>query len=150
LTLVVIIPAALFLGWIFPPNFNFQAWSLAAAVPALFLAFLVRFLLEWTIAMAAFWTTRINAINQTYHIILLFMSGQFSPLSLLPEPLQWLAAILPFRWLVAFPVELSLGRLNPGEALTGLGMQLLWLGIIWVSLVLVWRAGVKHYSAVGS
>ena len=100
--------------------------------------------------MAAFWTTRINAINQTYHIILLFMSGQFAPLSLLPEPLQWLAAILPFRWLIAFPVELILGHLTPGEALTGLGMQLLWLGIIWVSLILVWRAGVKHYSAVGS
>jgi ABC-2 type transport system permease protein len=150
LTLVVIIPAALLLAWVFQPNFNFQAWSLAAAIPALFLAFLVRFLLEWAIAMAAFWTTRINAINQTYHVILLFMSGQFAPLSLLPEPLQWLAAILPFRWLIAFPVELSLGRLSAGEALTGLGMQLLWLAIIWVSLGLVWRAGVKHYSAVGS
>jgi len=150
LTLVIITPVALFLAWIFPPHFNFQPWALAAAVPALFLAFLVRFLLEWSWAMAAFWTTRINALNQTYFVMLLFMSGQFAPLSLLPEPLQKLANILPFRWLVAFPVELILGRLSPGEALTGLAAQSLWLIAVLVILSIVWRAGVKRYSAVGS
>jgi ABC-2 type transport system permease protein len=150
LTLAVIIPAAFLLGWIFPPSFNLQGWALAAALPALCLAFLIRFLLEWALAMAAFWTTRINAINQAYYVILLFMSGQFAPLSLLPESLQWLAAILPFRWLIAFPVELILGRLSPIEALTGLMVQLVWLAVAFVALSLVWRAGVKRYSAVGS
>jgi ABC-2 type transport system permease protein len=99
---------------------------------------------------AAFWTTRINALNQTYYIILLFMSGQFAPLSLLPEPLQGLASILPFRWLIAFPVELILGRLSPGETLTGLAAQVIWLAIALAALSIVWRAGVKRYSAVGS
>jgi len=150
LTLAVIIPVALLLAWIFPPTFNLQLWALAAAIPALCLAFLVRFLLEWALAMSAFWTTRINAINQTYYMIMLFMSGQFAPLSLLPEPLQWLAAILPFRWLIAFPVELILGRLDGRQALIGFAAQLIWLMIALAVLAIAWRAGVKRYSAVGS
>jgi ABC-2 type transport system permease protein len=150
LTLIIIIPVAFLLGWIFPPHFNLQAWALAAAIPALLLAFLVRFLLEWSLAMSAFWTTRINALNQTYYIILLFMSGQFAPLSLLPEPLQRLADILPFRWLIAFPVELILGRLSPNQLLIGLAAQVIWLIIALAALALTWRAGVKRYSAVGS
>jgi ABC-2 type transport system permease protein len=150
LTLVIIIPVAFILGWIFPPNFNVQIWALLAAVPALFLAFLVRFLIEWSLAMAAFWTTRLNAINQAYYIILLFLSGQFAPLSLLPEPLQQVATILPFRWLIAFPVELTLGRLRPGDAVIGFVAQGIWLIVALVMLSIVWRAGVKKYSAVGS
>lgn len=150
LTLVIIIPIALFLAWIFPPNFNFHLWTLVAALPAILLAFLVRFLIEWSLAMAAFWTTRINAINQAYYVILLFMSGQFAPLSLLPEPLQALANILPFRWLVSFPVELILGRLNPSQALIGFAAQGIWLIVALVVLSIAWRAGVKQYSAVGS
>jgi ABC-2 type transport system permease protein len=150
LTVVVIIPAALFLAWIFPPNFNLQPWALATAVPALILAFLVRFLLEWSLAMLAFWTTRISAINHTYYVIMLFMSGQFAPLSLLPAPLRGLANLLPFRWLIAFPVELISGHLSLRETLLGFAAQVIWLGLAFALLSLVWRVGVKRYSAVGS
>lgn len=150
LTLVILIPAAFFLAWLFPPTFNLQIWSLAAGAVAIVLAFVVRFVIEWTIAMAALWTSRINAINQSYYVILLFMSGQFAPLAVMPQPIQALANFLPFRWLIAFPVELMLGRLGPQEALTGFGMQLLWLTVALTALSFVWRAGVKQYSAVGS
>jgi len=150
LTLVIIVPVALILAWIFPPRFNLQIWAIAAAGPAIIMAFLVRFLLEWSLAMTAFWTTRTGAVSQTYYVILLFLSGQFAPLSLLPEPLQMLANFLPFRWLIAFPVELILGRLSGREAATGFAAQGIWLLVALVALSRVWRAGVKKYSAVGS
>ena len=114
------------------------------------LAFLVRFLLEWTLALAAFWTTRVSAINQTYFVLMLFLSGQIAPLTLLPYPVQVVADILPFRWMIGFPVELLLGRLSPVEALIGLGAQAAWLLIGFVLLRIVWRAGTKVYSAVGA
>ena len=125
-------------------------WALAAAIPALILAFLLRFLLEWTLAQAAFWTTRVSAINQSYFVLVLFLSGQVAPLTLFPRALQVLAAILPFRWMLGFPVELLLGRLAPVEALTGLGVQLVWVAIAYVLMRIVWRAGIRLYSAVGA
>ncbi len=110
----------------------------------------MRFLLEWTLALAAFWTTRVSAINQVYFIAALFLSGQMAPLSLLPAPLRLAATILPFRWTTSFPVELILGRVGWTDALTGMCVQAAWIVVCLLLLRMVWRAGVRAYSAVGA
>lgn len=150
LTIVILIPAALLLAWLFPPSFNPQTWSLAAGAMAIVLGFVGRFVLEWTLAMSALWTNRINAINQTYYVILLFMSGQIAPLAVMPRPVQVLSNYLPFRWYISFPVELTLGRLTFQEAAIGFAMQIFWVAAALTLLFFVWRSGVKQYSAVGS
>jgi ABC-2 type transport system permease protein len=121
-----------------------------AAVPALMLAFLLRFFVEWSLALAAFWTTRVGALNQTYFVLMLFLSGRMAPLELFPSLIQTVAAILPFRWMVSFPLELLLGRLTFSQALTGLGAQLVWVVITFFLMRIIWRSGVRLYSAVGA
>jgi ABC-2 type transport system permease protein len=149
-TLPLILAAAVVLALLFRPAFHIVPWAAAAFLPALLLAFIVRFLMEWTLALAAFWTTRVSAVNQTYFVAMLFLSGQMAPLTLLPGPLQAIAAVLPFRWTTSFPVELLLGRIGFTQALIGMAVQLAWLGVWLVLLRLVWRAGVRVYSAVGA
>jgi viologen exporter family transport system permease protein len=149
ITLPIMIVIAIGLAVAFHASISPPPWAIGVFIPALLLAFLVRFLLEWTLAQAAFWTTRVSAINQTYFVLMFFLSGQIAPLALLPHPVQVVAAILPFRWVISFPVEVLLGQHTPAEALMGLGAQVAWL-IIGVLLVrVVWRAGVRVYSAVG-
>ena len=150
ITLPIMILIAVGLAVIFHASISPALWSIAVFIPVLLLAFLVRFFLEWTLALAAFWTTRIGAINQTYFVLMLFLSGQIAPLALLPSPVQVVAGILPFRWMIGFPVELLLGRLTLAETVTGLGAQLAWLLISFILLRIVWRAGVRIYSAVGA
>jgi len=75
---------------------------------------------------AAFWTTRVSAINQVYFVLLLFLSGQIAPLTLFPNWLQIVANVLPFRWMLGFPVALVLGQLTPVQALEGLASQAVW------------------------
>lgn len=150
LTMLVIIPAVILLTIFFRPSFDAPLWALLTFIPAIFLAFLLRFLAGWTLAMAAFWTTRIDALNQTFFVAELFFAGQIAPLDLLPGPLRMIANVLPFRWGLAFPVELFLGRLTPREAITGLVAQLIWLAITLVALRFVWRAGLRRYSAFGA
>jgi ABC-2 type transport system permease protein len=141
ITLPMMFVAAGLLALIFKPAFHPVLWAAAAFVPAILLAFLVRFLTEWTLALVAFWTTRVSAVNQAYYV---------APLALLPGPVRAVAAFLPFRWTISFPVELLLGRLTPGQALAGFGAQLAWLATSLILLRIVWRAGVRAYSAVGA
>ena len=150
ITLPVMLLVAVALGLAFHATLAFHSWTIALFLPVLLLAFLIRFVLEWTLALGTFWTTRVSAINQTYFVLMLFLSGQLAPLSLLPHPLQIVAQVLPFRWMLGFPVELTLGRLNLQQALTGIGVQLAWLAGAVVLVRIVWRAGVKVYSAVGA
>lgn len=149
LTLVVLIPVTGLLIWLFAPTFNTPPWAVAAFIPALILSFLMRFMLGWSLAMIAFWTTRIAALNNSFYVLELFLSGRIAPLSVLPAGLQTVTALLPFRWALAFPVELLLGRLSVGEALAGLGMQALWLAISLIFMRLIWQAGVRKYAAFG-
>jgi ABC-2 type transport system permease protein len=150
ITFPVILLAAAGLAFLFRPAFHPESWSLLAFLPSLILAFLLRFALEWTLALAAFWTTRIGAVNRAYFVMALFFSGQIAPLTLLPGPMAHLSLVLPFRSTAGFPVDLLLGRLSPHQALIGFATQLVWLGAILFVARLVWRAGLRRYSAVGS
>jgi ABC-2 type transport system permease protein len=150
ITLPIILFVAGGLALIFHPTAATSLWNVLVFIPALLLAFLVRFLLEWTLALVAFWTTRVNSINQVYFLLMLFLAGQIAPLTLFPRWIQSLANFLPFRWMLGFPVELVLGRLTPLQVLAGLGAQAAWVLISLALIRLVWRAGVRVYSAVGA
>lgn len=150
ITLPIVLLVAVGLAMIFHASISTPAWAIALFFPALLLAFVVRFLLEWTLSLAAFWTTRVSAVNQTYFVVMLFLSGQIAPLTLLPGPVQVIASILPFRWMLGFPVELLLGRHTLTEAAAGLGAQIVWLFVSLILMRIIWRRGLRVYSAVGA
>ena len=150
ITLPIIIVVAAGLAFGFHARISPPLWAIFMFIPSLLLAFLVRFLLEWSLALAAFWTTRVGAINQTYFVLMLFLSGQIAPLALLPQPVQIVSYVLPFRWLIGFPINLFLGRLTLAQALVGLGAQAAWLVVTFALMRTVWRAGVRAYTAVGA
>lgn len=138
------------LAIIFPPTFNLNFGALLLFIPVMFIAFLIRFLSHWILGLIALWTTRAHSFYQIFFLGELFLTGRIAPISLLPAVLQVVASILPFRWMIAFPVELFLGRLNTEQLLEGLLMQLIWLAIMLLMLRLVWRIGLRRYSAVGA
>ncbi|MCB1691624.1 MAG: ABC-2 family transporter protein, partial [Pseudomonadales bacterium] len=148
--MIVLLPAMVFLIWYFEPAFNFEAGNVLIALPVIFLAFITRFLLEWTLALAAFWTTRLTAINNSYFAVMMFMSGRIAPIALLPFWLQTVAEKLPFYYVVAFPVEILTGKLAQTQIVEGIGMLCLWLGIATVLIRFVWSRALRSFSAVGS
>ena len=147
--MTVMIPALVVLALIFEPRFDFSLTLALLTIPVIILAFAVRFFLEWSLALAAFWTTRINAINNSYFSVMMFLSGRIAPIALLPAWLQSTAEFLPFYYVVAFPVEMIMGRLSNAEITSGICHQLIWLLVAVALLRLLWRRAIKSYSAVG-
>jgi ABC-2 type transport system permease protein len=150
LTMAVVLPAVVVLTIVFRPNFTITPGTAIAFIPALGVAMALRFAVEWTLASAAFWVTRVSAINQLYFVVFLFLSGFGVPLDLLPAPVRTLAEWLPFYRMLGFPVELLLGRLSVSQALVGFAAQLGWLAIAVMVLNAMWARGVRQYSAVGA
>ena len=150
LTFTILGPAAVILAIAFDAVIEPQPWQVVAFVPALVGAMILRFVLEWCVGIAAFWVTKMGAITQAWYVAVLFLSGQVAPLSLFPLPIQVIASVLPFRWMVSFPVELGLGRLGPQDVAIGFGMQALWIVIALLLLRVAWPLGIRRYSAVGA
>ena len=148
LMLALLVPAAAALAFAFEPRFPLGP-GLLLVLPALALGFALRFLFEWTLALAAFWTTRVTALNQIYFAVLMFMSGRVAPLPLLPDGLRAAADALPFYWMIGFPVELAVGRVPEGRVLAGFAAQGAWIAAGAGLLALVWRRAVRRHAAVG-
>jgi ABC-2 type transport system permease protein len=150
ITMVVVAPATVALSYAFAPEAHVTYTNLCAASIAVVFAGSLRFLVEYTLALAAFWTTRVFAINDLYYVPLFFFSGQLVPLTLLPDWMQTVANVLPFRWMLAFPVEVAIGRAHVEDVVIGWGIQLLWISVFAIVRVTIWRLGLKTYGAVGA
>lgn len=151
LTSFALIPVWLILLALFQPNFSAVSWgSILLAIPAVILGFVTNFLLGAIITSVAFWTTRVYAISEfTYALVVLF-SGQFVPLQLMPAFIQTLARFLPFQMFRYVPIEILLDRLAPEEILRDFGVGLAWLIFFLFVFEIVWREGVKRFTAVGT
>ena len=150
LTFVVMIPIVGGLIWFFKPQFGGSGVQLIALVPAIIFAFLIQFLYGWTIAIMAFWTNRVSAVNRIYFLGKAFLAGQVAPLFLLPPSLETFASFTPYRWMIAFPVDLIMGWVDGPQIWYGLSIQLFWVVFGLVLSQLVWRAGIKKYGAFGA
>jgi ABC-2 type transport system permease protein len=124
-------------------------WAWLAFVPVVIMAGFLRFFTQWTVALTAFWTTRVEAVWTMYLLFQTFLGGFLAPLPLLPAPLQALATLLPFRWIFTFPIEVALGKLTPEQTLVYSVIQTVWVIAGWLIMRFVWQASVQHYAAVG-
>jgi len=148
--LVVMLPAVGVLALVFHPTGHVTWLSLLLFFPSLLLAVFIRFLVEWSLGLIAFWTTQMSAVLQVYYVALFFLSGQMGPLALFPVPVQVLAQLLPFQWMLAFPAQLLLGQVDQHALVLGLVAQGIWLCLSLALMKLLWRLGLRRYSGMGA
>lgn len=142
--MTVVIPAVILLSLVFEPAWTSRrgrCWP--SCLRSLVCFFFVPRFVDWTLALIAFWTTRTASANQTPASF----SGAVSRSARLPPVLVTISFILPFRWMLAFPIELILGQLTPAQALWGMAIQLGWIAAI---LLLMLRLAGCHSPLFGS
>lgn len=117
-------------------------------VLAIALAFVLRFLIQYTFALFAFWTERASAVEQFWMLFFLFLSGLIAPLDVFPPLVRQLALWTPFPYLVYFPAALLVGLpVNTGQ---GLLLILGWAALFFGLNRWLWRRGLKQYSGMGA
>jgi ABC-2 type transport system permease protein len=143
------LPLAFVLSLIFKPDLNPSWMQVLAFFFAIWGAYLIRTMFLSLLGMITFWTTRVSAIFEMYFALELILSGRLVPMTLMPQWVQAVSNFLPFKWTFFFPIEALVGQMSAKELLTGLGMQVLWIGISAFILSRVWKVAIRRYSAVG-
>lgn len=151
LTFGALVPIMIVLTLLLRPDFSAVTFgSVLTALPAIVLGFAISFLLGAAVTSMAFWTTRVYSLTDLVVMVTLLFSGQFVPLELMPGPIQQAAQLLPFQFMRYFPVQLILNRLSSAEIVRGYAVGAVWLVLLIGLFLVVWRAGVKRFSAVGA
>jgi ABC-2 type transport system permease protein len=112
------------------------------------MAFALRFIMQYTFAMFAFWTERASAIEQFWFLVYLFLSGYIAPLELFPPLVREIALWTPFPYFLYFPAAIIVGL--PVNLWRGILVILAWGLLFFVLNRWLWRKGLKQYSAMGA
>lgn len=119
-------------------------------VVATLLAAALAFLLDVCVGSLAFWLEDVGGIERLGVTVGEFLAGRFVPLAFFPPAVAPLVAALPFRYTLAFPLEVLSGALTPLELLGGFGAQGGYVLLGWLTYRLIWRYGLRAYAAAGA
>jgi len=78
-----------------------------------------------------------------------FISGHMLPLDLLPQPWRGLLMILPFQYMAYFPAVVFLGKVKGTTLVLHLLGELAWSVFFIVLARVLFRLGLRRYSAFG-
>jgi ABC-2 type transport system permease protein len=125
-------------------------WVQLLLIPlSVFGAFMLTFLAMACIGtLSLFWETSI-AVFDLWLGLFTVLSGYMMPLELFPENVRVIVGRLPFRQMLAFPVENMLGLVARADALRDLTLQWAWIALFTLATHLLWRAGMKRFGAYG-
>ena len=147
--MLFVIPATAVLALILRPELRITPGAALAFLPALGMAWALRFFWGYWLALLAFWATRADALLALQDTLIFLLAGQVAPVALLPGGIRAAATLLPFRYMVSFPVEVLMGQVQGTALWQGFALQTGWLAAAVTLYALIWRAGVRQYAAVG-
>jgi ABC-2 type transport system permease protein len=124
-------------------------WNLAGYVASLLLAFVIGFYFEACIGMVGFWFLEVTSLLYVVNIVNFFISGQMFPLDLLAPFWRDLLKALPFQYLAYFPATVFLGKVEESALAEGLLTQAAWAVFFIVLARVLYRLGLRRYSAFG-
>ncbi|MGB5710294.1 MAG: ABC-2 family transporter protein [Waterburya sp.] len=125
-----------------------QLSKLLLALVAIALAFTLRFAIQYTFAMLAFWTERASAVQQFWFLFYLFLSGTIAPLEVFPDTVRQVVEWTPFPYMMHFPAVLLMGL--PVDFGRSILIMIGWTIAFIVLNRWLWRKGLKQYSAMGA
>jgi ABC-2 type transport system permease protein len=121
----------------------------AAYIASLLLAFVIGYFFELCLGMVGFWFLEISSFMYVINTVNFFISGQMFPLDLLPDWLSVPLKLLPFKYLAYFPAAVLVGKVQGAEIWQGLLAALAWAVAFVVLARILYRMGLRRYSAFG-
>ena len=98
--------------------------------------------------LSLFWESSI-AVFDLWLGFYTVLSGYVMPLELFPASVRTWIDCLPFRQMLAFPVENMLGLMPRSGSLRDLLLQWAWVLVFALTLQLSWTSGMKRFGAYG-
>lgn len=124
---------------------------LLAFVVSLAISIFIYFILTFMTNLIPFWIPEMawGANFLFFAVIVEFLSGSVFPLDILPASLTKLLSYTPFPYLVFFPIEIYLGKVDVVSIIKGISISLIWAVALWFCFNSVWKKGLKTYQAYG-
>ena len=116
---------------------------------AILLGHCVSFFITYAFGLTALYFVETRSLFNFWYLPMTLFSGQFAPLAMFPPAMRRVADFLPYRYTVALPTEIFLGKLSSTEMRYGLMIQVAWIAGAYLMGSLLWREGLKRFTGAG-
>ena len=117
---------------------------------SIILALVLTFLISYLVGMTAFWFKRIGGIRRVKRALLVFLSGGMIPLTFFPETFQKVFSFLPFQYIRFVPINIYLETYSYMKTLTLIGVQIIWILILYLIAELIWYKAFRKFAGAGA
>ena len=127
--------AALFFGVPWPSS----GISLLLFIPCCLISYGILWLLSALVGLIAFWVMEIGNMGMVKDSIVRVLSGSIVPLWFFPESVQTVSKFLPFQYTYQTPLGIYIGNIGTREALAAMGIQFIWIAVLFMLLAAGWK-----------
>jgi ABC-2 type transport system permease protein len=103
------------------------------------ISYLINWLITACFSMLSFFVISIGPLHQIKTSLIRILSGSIIPLWFFPDGLQTVLKFLPFVYIYQLPLSIYIGKLQLPEILMQMGLQLIWLLILYVVFKMIQR-----------
>jgi ABC-2 type transport system permease protein len=126
-----------------------SAATLATFALSLVLGYFVGFCINFILNCVAFWTLEINAVHLIVTFLTDLLGGELVPLVFFPLAFQHVLFALPFAAMFSTPLLIYVGEIPPDRYASALELQAVWLAVLALACVAMWRAGSRRIVVQG-
>lgn len=130
-----------------------RAWPPVEAFPYLLvsgvLGVTVGLLLYSLAGLAAFWARRVLPFQLVIQKLMFLLGGLYAPVTLYPALLEGVAKASPFSAHLYWPAALVMEPATLRLFLTGVGWQVIWIAVLAMACLGLWRAGLAKVLREG-
>jgi len=119
-------------------------------IPAIAGAILLNFLLSFMVGCWGFWTSESSGPRFLLALMIEFTAGAFFPLDILPPRVQEILSWFPSPYMVFFPMNLLLEKIDTPLIIRSFCIQYLWILVLSILTFWIWKKGVRTYGAQGA
>lgn len=118
-------------------------------VPSLIMAYFINWLLAACFSTWAFTAINMHPMVQVKKHLIRLLSGCVIPMWFFPEWLSNILNVLPFVYIYQLPLDIFIGKYDIGVLLSKMGVQAMWLVILWLFFLYLQKRVTKHVLVQG-
>ncbi|HPF87584.1 MAG TPA: ABC-2 family transporter protein [Candidatus Limiplasma sp.] len=112
-------------------------------------SYLIIWLLSAITAMITFWAMFLGQMGAVRIVVVNILSGMLIPVWFFPQVLQDILRFLPFQYTYQTPLGIYIGRIGLRDGLFQIGIQCVWIVLLFGVLHIIWKRAQRHVLVQG-
>ncbi|MCL4359876.1 hypothetical protein M1555_01290 [Patescibacteria group bacterium] len=113
------------------------------------IAYFLSFVFKMIVGLSALWMTDYSGFEQLVTVIFMVFAGFVIPVQFFHPLLRTLAEILPFAYMIYYPVMALEGNLLGWDAVRVIAIQIVWLITLLLCYKKLWVTGLRLFTGIG-